>query len=667
MAHLLFNPDGTVNLPESVRKDIEKEYRQNFKSQKKKMPDIWEDEEIDDKEHNLNDDVSGFNLYLNEKKLSPLKFSNNKTQEDVVNEVIDEIKNGKKIIFIHGVCGTGKSIIALNIGKKLGRASIVVPGKALQKQYHEDYSNKKYVLKDNHKKLKIKVITGRNNHKCLYCSGKSADDSQLPCKIEIKESNIIKLREYLKENPKVKDNLELKNIRRMSVAPVCPYWSPVVPSEMDMNLSGEKKKYLGLNNTEFTIHQRKPGCRYYEQFNSFVNGEAIIFNSMKYKLETAMNRKPATDVEIIDECDEFLDSFSNIKTINLNRLLITLNKIFPEDESLVYVLEKMSKCVIDIMEDYSRNNLRGGEILPVNRTGIHALLKYFSDNSKMNHILEDEESYYHYVYEVAKIFEDFLDESYVSFSKEERGVIASIVTTNLAKKFKEMLDKNKAIVLMSGTIHSEHVLRNIFGLDDFVFIDAETINQGEIEAKETGYEKDCKYENFKNGSVSREDYLLALDRAVKESVKPTLVHVNSFEDLPNEAEKERYLLDNLITKNKLKNMQYEDNGNNIIEKFKNRGLNVLFTTKCSRGVDFPKDECNSIVFTKFPYPNASSVFWKVLKKNTPEYYWAFYNDKAKREFLQKIYRGVRSSDDHVYVLSPDIRVLRAVESFNLSN
>src|SRR3989338_25178 len=187
-SQLKFNSDGSINLPESVKDDLEK--------QKKEMKelDIWDDfddeiTDIGDKEYNLNDNVSGFNLYSQDSRLNPLRFSNNKTQEDVVNEVMNLIQNGKKVIFIKGVCGTGKSLIALNLAKKLGKASIIVPGKALQKQYHKDYSKKKYVLKDNHKKLKIKVITGRNNHKCLFCRGCSADDSQLPCKIEIKESN----------------------------------------------------------------------------------------------------------------------------------------------------------------------------------------------------------------------------------------------------------------------------------------------------------------------------------------------------------------------------------------------------------------------------------------------------------------------------------------------
>ena len=64
-------------------------------------------------------------------KMEPLKFSNGKTQEDVVNEVMDAIGAGNKIIFIKGVCGSGKSAMALNIAKNFKKSSIIVPIKSL--------------------------------------------------------------------------------------------------------------------------------------------------------------------------------------------------------------------------------------------------------------------------------------------------------------------------------------------------------------------------------------------------------------------------------------------------------------------------------------------------------------------------------------------------------
>ena len=115
-----------------------------------------------------------------------------------------------------------------------------------------------------------------------------------------------------------------------------------------------------------------------------------------------------------------------------------------------------------------------------------------------------------------------------------------------------------------------------------------------------------------------------------------------------------------MPRDSLKEIQRGDKlGRNILN-FKNKKINSLFTTKCSRGVDFPGDVCNSIIFTKYPNPNVRDTFWKILEKEHPEYFWDFYRDKARREFLQRIYRALRFKEDHVFILSPDIRVINSV-------
>ncbi len=641
-SQLSFNSDGSISLPGNIEKDL------SFR--KKEVVDIWDDYGQDDETHNLQDDVIGFNLYNNRERLKPLVFSNGKSQEDIVNEVISHISKGQKVVFIKGMCGTGKSAIALNIAKKLGRASIVVPGKNLQKQYMEDYSKSKYVLKDNHKKLKIKVITGRENHRCLYISG-NANNSDLPCKIELKESNYGKIKGYLKENPKIKNDLELKDVRRISIAPVCPYWSPVVPSELDLPLKADRKTYDSVKG-KYTIYNRKPGCSYYEQFNSYFNNEVIVFNSAKYKIEMAMNRKPKTDVDIIDECDEFLDSFSNSRRINLNRLSSSLINIFSEDDHNNFIIKKISEITLQLI----KNTDFGDEIFPLKETLIYPLFRYLVENPNLIDGVDDE-NYINSVYESALDFEDFFDETYVLFRREERGLVVEIITTNLEKKFSELLDKIDSLVLMSGTIHSENILKNVFGINDFVIVDAESVSQGEVKSLRMGKEIDCKYENFSSGRVTREEYLRVFEEIVEKAPRPSLIHVNAFEDLPSEREKELFDLKFLVTRERFSHLP-----ENEIEKFKNKELKIFFTTKCARGVDFPDDQCRSIIFTKYPNPNARNIFWKILAKTHQGYYWDFYKDKAKREFLQKIYRGVRSKNDYVYVLSPDLRVLEAVES-----
>lgn len=618
-----------------------------------------------------------------DKFLKPLMFSNNKSQEDIADEAVEAIKAGNKLIFIHGGCGTGKSAISLNIAKNLGRASIVVPIKNLQKQYEEDYTKKKFLLKDDKEKMKISVITGRQNHPCLFLkesniqfSGKeknssldifgpksrektelkedlTANNRFIPCKIELKEKNWDKLEEYIKMNNKVRvENFDnIRKIRRMTIAPVCPYWSPVIPAEVDFKAESEKLSYTGLNNVKYTIHTRTHGCSYYNQYKAYAEADVIIFNSHKYIIESVLNRKPVTDVEIIDECDEFLDSFSNTEKISLKKLGYALRTMFSDEEKYNRIVRELIYETDKIMNDDEIGEyIQDERILKIEKTEVSKLLRKFTETEFMNYVETDEESYAYHVEEIAKEFENFMEETYVAFSKEEDDIIIKIVTINLEKKFKELLDKNKAFVMMSGTLHSEKVLKEVFGLKDFKIIEAEAKMLGTITHMKTGLEINCRYDILRS---SRKEYLLALNECVKKAPKPALVHVNSFLDLPNELEKTELKLEVI---SQIDFEKEQETAEEQVLKFKRKEKNILYSTKCNRGVDFPGDMCKSIILTRYPYPDVNSMFWKILKENRPTIYNDFYMDKSKREFLQRIYRGLRSKDDHIFLLSPDLRV-----------
>jgi Rad3-related DNA helicase len=632
-----------------------------------------------------------WSLYEGNNELKPLTFSNGKTQKDIVNEVITAANNGYKIIFIKGSCGSGKSAIALNLARHFGKASIVVPIKSLQEQYTQDYTQNKFLLKNN-KKLKITSIFGRKNFKCLFLEktkpiinnskreknsnlfesleqkyisrddSSSCDNTYIPCKIEIKEKNSQILKDYIKNNPSIsiKDFNTTKNITRMSIAPVCPFWSPIYPESLELKKFDkfDKLKYLGLNGISFVIYKREFGCPYYQQYESYADADVLIFNSSKYKIETEMNRRPLTEIDIIDECDEFLDSFSNEEQISLNKLLFSLNALIVNNSEDEIVQKDLIYIANSIKFKDLYKNAKFGEFYDVKGSLVETLLETIL---KHNHLIdssnEENIDYLSHLFEIALIFKNFFNESFFSVEKKENDLIIKIVTTNLQKRFEELVNKNKLMVLMSGTIHSEKVLKNIFGLSKFKIIEAETKQQGELIVCKNGYEKDCKYENFKSNKITREDYLKALTKSIESAKKPVLVHVNSFSDLPTESEKLNLGLLNLPTQNELLSEQISDPLGKKIKSFKNKEMDVLFTTKCNRGIDFPGEICNSIIITRFPYPNISSLFWKILRKTKPEYFRDFYLDKSSSELLQKIYRGLRSKTDKVYLLSPDIRVL----------
>ncbi len=614
-----------------------------------------------------------WSLYGEGNFLEPLKFTNGKTQEDVVKEVVELVRNGKKIIFIQGVCGTGKSAIALNIARVLGRASVVVPVKALQRQYEEDYSSKKY-LSNKGKRMRIAMITGRENHDSVIKPGSSCADPLLPDNIKISEKNLYKLKEYYEKNPfitnKHKVLPDIRLLKRISVAPANPYWSPILSSDIELNQlkDATKKRYDGLLGEKFIFYHRKRGCSYYDQYQSYLDADVIIFNSMKYKIEVELNRKPLTDVEIIDEADEFLDSFSTQESLNLSRLDNSLKMLFPENSETQKIIDKILE-LIEIEEKRIRAiGLNEKNIFKLNETKIGEILKLLLSSLELeSEIVIDDINYANEALSTAKSFVDFFEDTYLTYKKFEEELYVNLVTTELSKKFQEIVNKNRALVLMSGTLHSDNVLKNIFGIEDYSLVEAESYQQGAIEIIKTGKEFDCKYANFSSGKYNREQYLKAFSFVIQKAVKPFLVHVNAFEDLPNEEEIFRLELGKIMTSEKLRKIQQEDKTGRAVALFKSKLSDELFSTRCSRGVDFPGDTCNSIIFTKYPNPNVQGTFWKVLQKTHPDFYWEFYNDKAWREFLQRIFRALRFKGDHVYILSPDIRVLEGVRELQEGN
>lgn len=606
-----------------------------------------------------------WSLYSEGKKFEPLKYSNGKTQEDIVKEVIDLIKKDKKIIFIHGVCGTGKSAIALNIARFLGKASIVVPVKNLQKQYEEDYTNKKYLIKPNGMKMKIAVITGRDNHDSLIYPGVSCADPFLPDTILITEKNKDKIIKYYNQNHLIQNKVftDIKKLKRISIAPSNPYWSPIRSAEYELSqlTDAKKKYYTGVLGKGYIFYHRKEGCSYYDQFEAYLDADVIIFNAAKYEIEMAIGRKPETEVDIIDEADAFLDNFSKDDSFNLTRLLNSLQTLileYPESQEL----EKIKELLNYEIKNKTALGIDENQIFSLKDTITGKVIKLLLKNDTLQaEISLDEDHYANKLLEIALMFNDLFEDTYVTYSKDDKDLYVHLVTTNLAKRFTEFCDKTKVLILMSGTQHSEDVLRNVFGINNFAIIEAETKMPGRININEGGYEINCEYKNLKAGEHKRKEYLLALSACIEKANKPVLIHVNAFEDLPTNQELNEYNITNIISREKLRYLQTEDKNGERVSKFKAKLIDILFTTKCSRGVDFPGDICNSIVFTKYPNPNIQDTFWKILKKTHPNYFWNIYMDKAKREFLQRLYRALRSKDDQVYVLSPDSRVIDALK------
>ena len=669
MSRFIFNDsgriagvDGTLSPPESDDNSVPELKRSNsltfLNEEDKVVTDILNDKEF-------------WSLYDNGTKLEPLRFSNGKTQEDVVREIVDLVRKGTKVIFLQGACGTGKSAIALNVGRILGRTSIVVPVKALQKQYEKDYMEQKYVLKHDGTRMKIAMISGRDNHDSLIKPGASCADPYLPETIKIHEKNYNQLIEYYQNNTLLdaRGDILLEDIGRILIAPANPYWSPILPADFEIRLLRDARKYsyVGANGRKYVFYHRKEGCSYYDQYLAYIMADVIIFNAAKYLAELSIGRKPATEIDIIDEADDFLDNLFQQESLNLTRLARAFDMLITVNPR---VKDKIKKIIelIEVEEQRCRAlGIDSERIYSLRETNVANLLSLaIGDAALEAEIVLDELNYGNKLLEIAHRFKELFEDVFVRYRKDEDNLVVTLASINLSSAVGNLMEQSKTLIFMSGTLHSREVIQKIFRISDYAIVEAESLNPGTIEIIRTGKEFDCKYSHFSSGRYTREDYLRALGASVVKAPLPLLVHVQAFQDLPNEHEQRDFGLDEVICSESLIRSQKEDVFGKNVELFKQGFIKMLFTTKCSRGVDFPGAMCRSVLFTKYPNPNTQDIFWKVLYEKHPAEYWTFYKDKARREFLQRIFRAVRSVNDHVYVLSPDIRVLDAVRDLQFA-
>ena len=78
-------------------------------------------------------------------------------------------------------------------------------------------------------------------------------------------------------------------------------------------------------------------------------------------------------------------------------------------------------------------------------------------------ILLEEINYSNKALEISKNFKHLYDEVYVTYRKDEENLYVKLVSTNLSSKVRDLLDKSKALVFMSGTFHSQFETELFFG------------------------------------------------------------------------------------------------------------------------------------------------------------------------------------------------------------
>ena len=552
-----------------------------------------------------------WNLYQNEELISPLLYSTGTGQDTTVTEIIEAFES-YDVIFLKGNVGSGKSGIALNVANNLGGALIVVPTKFLQHQYVQDYCEGNYkILKYNKEWMKIRLIKGRNNFNCLYDPYFKCNHKSLPCTRTLPKRGG-------------------KPVSRLEIASECPFYSPIIRTDLEALYSRELEcefesiQYQGVGSDFSVLRRQEQVCPYYQQYREYGSSDVVLMNSAIWMLETvSLKRKPIKPVEIIDEGDAFLDSLSLKKSISY-RLLDSIEEKLIKAETIGKEEIETFAGIKNLFNEITKTSYEG-DIGEEEKLFLKQFVEFLRDignenSGKYSDILE------------------FLDENYVSI--KDRQIEYFIPEPKIVVK--KLLDLSaKKMLFMSATFQSEKILENIFGFDNFCFIEGEPNFPGTVYPRKLGTENRVTYKTWKHEEFRRL-YWRNLINAIKQSTKPCMIPVHAFKYLPEGIREKLRGQGTLRTKNG----------------------NITFSTVMKRGVDLKDDQCRSIVMLKFPFPNTQEPILKAMRlKLGDESFWRYYQDIAKREFIQTIGRGVRHKDDWCEFWSPDRTCLGFLENF----
>ncbi|MFN4132914.1 MAG: helicase C-terminal domain-containing protein [Candidatus Hadarchaeales archaeon] len=520
------------------------------------------------------------NLYEDEKPLPPRRYSSGKTQVDLIEEILEALESND-VVLLRAMVGSGKSVVGIRTILELGRGVVAVPTKVLSDQYSRSYEKEKYFLRENGSRAKISVLKGRDNFHCLHMKEKGHETTcswrNLPCRRRLNHEAGERRTDALKE---------------------CREWGFVFPRNLANDVRGAKKEFYRGVGGEWAVCLHGE-CPYWKQFLAYPSADVIVMNSMKWAAEISIGRLPVVPLTVVDEADEWLDQLALKVTVSQKRI--------------EWVKEKLreNEIAVDLEELWEETT--AGKKDPLD-------LAIF-----LEELLEEmDETANDFFWKLASVLEYWEDVE----CEVKNDAVAYLVPDPRPVFLGYRRKVGGKWLLMSATVQSEEVLREVYGIDP-VIVEGETKFPGLIVQRRTWREMPVNYRSWSKEEF-RENYWKLLEEIVEKAGRPAFLPVHAFKYLPPRlAEK------------------IKESDVDVVEED-----GVMLTTKMDRGADLKG--MKSIVVTKFPFPEREDPLLKGMEKRLgKKAFWAYYRDMAERCFIQQVGRVLRSEGDVVEFWSPD--------------
>lgn len=438
-----------------------------------------------------------------------------------------------------------------------------------------------------------------------------------------------------------------------------------------------------------------PVCPYYHQFYNYVFADVIVMNSAKWQLETMIGRKPLVKLETCDEGDFWLDSHS--VEIECSRILI---------DRLIPVSNKMQRLKTDTLllfdTVFQNVKLKVQQQIKTDGTSIVDCKDYGQlFLNVMNTLLEYKKSVEEDDFILKKILEmitvlRYIDKASITFKEGKReDNILKLYIPYPERLLKDLFEKSsKNIILTSGTIHNNNVLSSLYGINNENYIVDFVEGRKETPGKLTCIdlkEKFMKVTYTTWQSPQFREYYYKVLNYILDRLK---IEIDKRTGRPGEAKiiiltPSKKYVEGIRNRPDLfidfaKGTEAEENNNGNIKKtiitslseFVDKNLEdikkirpddiqldgdvlrteqqIIASTRMIRGADLRDDKCRAVVMTKWPTPDISAGYNQALKKRFgEEMFWNIIRDKATREAVQYVCRGLRHEYDWELFATPD--------------
>ena len=481
---------------------------------------------------------------------------------------------------------------------------------------------------------------------------------------------------------------QLDKIKAMIKCSNIAYYDSVGQDEMGIFIRDEKDKD-GKPCSEV--------CPYYKQFYSYVDSDVIVFNSSKWNLETLMGRKPKVHVEVIDEGDYWLDNQAT--TIELMRS--TIDKIFPASNKMKQIktdaLTNFDMFFRKIKFDIEKTKTNGVNIINTKdyKVLFYTIKVFLEEYKKQN---EDDDTIDQKIIDINMIrqYADVASLSYIEGKREESKIIKVYIPfpDKLLKTLFKFSSKN--LIITSGTMHGNPVLSNLFGInaDNYVvdILNGRKEHPGKLicirPPKEsplnmvkvtytTWQSPEFKEYYFKLLNYILDQLKVGIDKKTgkpgeakilvltpaKKYTEGILKRSDVFVDFAkgrngNEENDIKVAINTNLT-------DYVDSTLADVRKIKSSDIEldgdvfrtnkqIIVSTRMIRGSDLRDDKCRAIVMTKWPVGDISDGYLQAIKKRFGDKtFWDIVRDKAAREAVQYVSRGLRHEYDWCLFATPD--------------